>query len=64
MDITGCSLAELIRDPLIGLVTRSDGVDRSELERLLQQYARGPLRAKGPGNHCRPRLLTTGTAPC
>ena len=64
MDITGCSLAELIGDPLIGLVMKSDGVDRSELERLLQRVARGPLRAKGLGNDRRPRLPMTETAPC
>ena len=27
MDIAGCSLAELIDDPLTGLVMKSDGVD-------------------------------------
>jgi len=35
-----CSLAELVDDPLIGLVMKSDGVDRHELERLLEQAAR------------------------
>ena len=40
MDVAGCSLAELIDDPLIGLVMKSDGVDRHELERLLEQAAR------------------------
>ena len=40
MDIAGCSLAELIDDPLIGLVMKSDGVDRRELERLLERVAR------------------------
>jgi hypothetical protein len=64
MDITGCSLAELVGDPLIGLVMKSDGVDRRELERLLQRVARERLRAKAPGNHSRPRLLTTETVPC
>ena len=29
MDIAGCSLAELIDDPLIGLVMNSDGVGRA-----------------------------------
>ena len=64
MDITGCSLAELVEDPLIGLVMKSDGVDRSELERLLQRVARERLRAKELGSHGRPRLLTTETVPC
>jgi hypothetical protein len=40
MDVAGCSLAELIDDPLIGLVMKSDGVDRCELELLLEQAAR------------------------
>jgi hypothetical protein len=40
MDIAGCSLAELIDDPLIGLVMSSDGVDRRELELLLERVAR------------------------
>jgi hypothetical protein len=64
MDITGCSLAELVGDPLIGLVTTSDGVDRNELKRLLQRVAGGRLRAKGRGNHPRPRFLTTEAVPC
>jgi hypothetical protein len=32
MDIAGCSLAELAENPLIGLVMKSDGVERRELE--------------------------------
>ncbi len=64
MDITGCSLAELVGDPLIGLVMKSDGVDRAELERLLQRVARERLRAKGLGNHRRPQLLPTERVPC
>jgi hypothetical protein len=40
MDIAECSLAELIDDPLIGLVMRSDRVDRRELELLLERAAR------------------------
>ena len=38
--LAGCSLAELINDPLIGLVMKSDGVDRRELKLLLEQVAR------------------------
>jgi hypothetical protein len=64
MDIAGCSLAELVDDPLIGLVMKSDGVDRSELELLLQRVARERLQAKGLGNPCQPRPLRTGTASC
>ena len=40
MDIARCSLAELVDDPLIGLVMKSDGVDRRELKLLLEQVAR------------------------
>jgi hypothetical protein len=39
MDIAGCSLAELIDDPLTGLVVKSDGVDRHQLKILLAQVA-------------------------
>jgi hypothetical protein len=38
--ITQCSLAELMADPLIGLVMKSDGVDRRDLEFLLERVAR------------------------
>jgi hypothetical protein len=37
MDIAECSLAELMEDPLIGLVMKSDGVERCELELLLER---------------------------
>ena len=40
MGFAGCSLAELIYDPLIGLVIKSDGVDRRELGLLLERAAR------------------------
>ena len=39
MDIAGCSLAELIDDPLTGIVMESDGLDRHELKLLLAQVA-------------------------
>ena len=45
MDIAGCSLAELINDPLTGLVMKSDGVDRRELQALLERVARKRLLA-------------------
>ena len=64
MDIAGCSLAELIDDPLTGLVMKSDGVDRRELELLLEKVARERLLATRLANPRRPRLLTTETAPC
>ena len=34
------TLAELVRDPLIGLVMKSDGVDRRSIERLFERIAR------------------------
>jgi len=58
MDIAGCSLAELIDDPLTGLVMKSDGVDRRELELLLEQVARKRLLAIQLANSCRRRLLS------
>ena len=64
MDITGCSLTELVDDPMVGLVMKSDGVDRSEFELLLQRLARERLRAKQAASDQRPRLLTTETVPC
>ena len=64
MDITGCTLAELVDDPLIGLVMKSDGVDRCDLELLLERVASERVRANWLANPCRPRLLTAETAPC
>ena len=64
MNIAGCSLAELMEDPLIGLVMKSDGVDRCELELLLERVARERLRATLLAEPCRPGLPTTETAPC
>jgi hypothetical protein len=63
MDITGCSLAELVDDPLIGLAIKSDGVGRCELELTLELVARERLRAVRPADP-RPWRLTTKTAPC
>ena len=34
-DIAECSLAELVGDPLVGLVMKSDGVNHAELTLLL-----------------------------
>ena len=64
MDITGCSLAELVDDPLIGLVMQSDGVDRCELELLLERVASERSQAARLTNPCRPRLPITQAAPC
>ena len=56
MEIAGCSLAELIDDPLTGLIMKSDGVHRHELKLLLEQVARKRLLATQLANPCRPRL--------
>jgi hypothetical protein len=62
MDISTakCSLAELVQDPLVGLVMRSDGVDRCELELLLEQVARERVRfAERTDTPVLPSLLPT-----
>jgi len=64
MDITGCSLAELVDDPLIGLVMKSDGVDGRELNLLLERVAGERLPATRLASLCRPRPPTTQAAPC
>jgi hypothetical protein len=60
-----CSLAELVHDPLIGLVMKRDGIDPGELELLLDRVARN--RARGINRTdlavC-PRLPTMETVPC
>ena len=40
--ITEYSLAELVEDPLIGLLMKSDGVDRRSIELLFERVARSP----------------------
>jgi hypothetical protein len=35
------SLTELVRDPLVGLVMKSDGVDRRSIELLFERIGRG-----------------------
>ena len=35
-----CTLAELVGDPLIGLLMQSDGVDRHSIELLFERIAR------------------------
>jgi hypothetical protein len=64
MDIAECSLIELMDDPLIGLVMRSDAVDRHELELLIARIARQRWPASAPANSSGPWLLTVETAPC
>ena len=44
MAIAECSLAELMEDPLIGLVMKSDRVDRCELELLFERVGHGRAR--------------------
>ena len=53
MDIAECSLAELMDDPLIGLVMKSDAVDRRELELLLAQVTHQRWLATAPANSYR-----------
>jgi hypothetical protein len=36
------SRVELVRDPPVGLVMRSDGVDRCSIELLFERIGRGP----------------------
>jgi hypothetical protein len=38
--ITECSFAELVEDPLVGLLMKSDGVDRRSIELLFERVAR------------------------
>jgi hypothetical protein len=58
--IAQCSLAELMEDPLIGLVMKSDGVDRRDLELLLERVARerGAIARSEVLAHRSPRLLS------
>ena len=43
-------LSELLDDPLVGLVMKSDGVDRRHLERLFEELARGRLHDGSRGH--------------
>jgi hypothetical protein len=65
MAIAECSLAELMEDPLVGLVMRSDGVDRCELALLFERVGRGQAWAdwpeRRPGSPPRPKVEA---APC
>ena len=63
MDITGCSLTELVDDPLIGLVMKSDGVERCELELLLERIACQRFHTTRLAKPCRPQPPSTGTLP-
>jgi len=64
VDIAGCSLVELVEDPLTGLVVKSDGAKRREFELLLERIARERLRATRFAYPWPNRLLARETAPC
>ena len=59
MDIAECSLAELMEDPLVRLVMKSDGVDRRDLELLPERVARERAAAIA-----RPEVLARGPSDC
>ncbi len=48
-----CSLAQLVSDPLIGLVMTSDGVDRHSIELLFERLARKRRCAHGDADRGR-----------
>jgi hypothetical protein len=43
-----CSPAELLDDPVVGLVTMSDGVDRQTLELQAREFGRSVLSGLAP----------------
>ena len=50
---TEYSFAELVEDPLVGLLMKSDGVDRRSIELLFERVARGPrYRETAPCPDC------------
>ena len=51
-DFTEYSLAELVEDPLIGLMMKSDGVDRRSVELLFERLSQTRPRGR---NHRRCR---------
>jgi hypothetical protein len=62
MDIAECSLAELMEDPLVGLVMESDGVDRCELELIFERVVR---ERSGAGSRVRlPTMEAAACSPC
>ena len=51
--MTEYSLAELVEDPLIGLLMKSDGVDRRSIELLFERVARSDrCRETTPRPNC------------
>jgi len=63
MNIAGCSLAELIDDPLINLLMKSDGVDRREVKLLLERAAGRECKRSDLQNAGRPPQRQTGSGP-
>jgi hypothetical protein len=55
------SLAELVEDPLVGLLMKSDGVDRRSIELLFERVARERARDLEGG---RARLRDEGAPRC
>ena len=53
MSIAECPLAELVDDPLVGLIMKSDGVNRAALRTLLERVARA-IASHSAANPCRP----------
>jgi hypothetical protein len=50
---TEYSFAELVEDPLVGLLMKSDGVDRRSIELLFERVARSPrYRETAPCPEC------------
>ena len=47
-NMTESSLAELVEDPLVGLVMKSDGVDCRSVELLFERVGRGWARGVEP----------------
>ena len=45
-----CSLTKLVSDPLVGLVMKSDGVDRQSIELLFERLARQRRCARRDAN--------------
>ena len=66
MAIAECSLAELMEDPLVGLIMQSDGVDRCELELLFERVGRryAPADRRHDISGLPAKLPEMGTAPC
>jgi hypothetical protein len=64
MAIAECSLAELMEDPLVGLVMQSDGVNRCELELLFERVGRGRACDGVDDSRSWTRTETAQCSPC